>query len=265
MYFWVLARSLLGAAWRWFSACVGPWIPEDDDLAYLAQSAIQRFDRALRARDSILLQAQTGRGADAGDEAIYFLDVALLMMSGAFDAVARVAHRAYQLGSPEYLAGWRRPRWREELLAAESAFEPQLDAGTATADTTQILGVLRNTIHGAGLQGLGYQSGSRSSFEHLARLPAQHAQELLAAMDRRGGRESFGIRAVDTNVFALRPDSFIERFVPLCTDALNELMEATDVTRLPGVSDASLMHGPPESDELFSHGVIDSVRLLAGL
>lgn len=244
---------------------MGPWTPEDDDLTYLAQSAIQRFDRALRARDSILLQAQTGATADAGDEAIYYLDVALLMMSGALDGVARVAHRAYQLGSPEYAAGWRRQRWRDELLAADPAFRPALDAGTATADTIEILSLLRNTIHGAGLQGLGYQSGSRSSFEYLARVPAKHAQELLAAMDRRGGRDSFGIRAVDTNVFALHPDSFIERLVPHCTDALNQLMDATDVTRLPGVSDVNLMHGPPEGDELFSDEMTRSIRRLAGL
>ena len=59
MYFWVGARELLPAGWRWFTACVmhdqgqGPRTGADE-LTYLGGTVFQRLTRVLQARDWVI-------------------------------------------------------------------------------------------------------------------------------------------------------------------------------------------------------------------
>lgn len=266
LFYWILARALLGSAWRWFSACVASSTATGDDaLTYLGQSALQRFDRLLRARDAILRQAQLPPDRDAGDEAIFFLDVALLMLSGAFDVAARVAHRAYGVTLDVHLAGWRRKAWRTSIVAAEPAFGSLLATGSLVADMLEIVGRLRNTVHGAGLQGIAYSEGSLLSHENLVQLPAGEHEVVVEAMDRHAGHAAWGVRPLGAGLVALEPDTFVEALVPRAAVALNALMDATDVTRLSGVRADDLPGGPPVDDQLFSASMTRSVRLLGGL
>ena len=58
MFIWVGTRELLPEAWRWFAACVQHSSGAgagDDRLGYLGQSLLQRFSRALEARDRVHL------------------------------------------------------------------------------------------------------------------------------------------------------------------------------------------------------------------
>ncbi|MCA1708733.1 MAG: hypothetical protein LC808_37820 [Actinobacteria bacterium] len=169
LWYWVLTRDLLESGWRWFSACVeSSTATEDDRLTYLGQSVLRRFDRALRSRDRVLQQSQLPPDNDTSDEAIFYLDVALLMLNGAFDAGARVVHLTYALSGDPSNAGWRKANWRKRLLAADSAFEPLLADESRARDVLDLVGLLRNTIHGAGLQAISVSDAGQAeqSREH---------------------------------------------------------------------------------------------------
>ena|SRR5437899_1592968 len=54
LFYFVLMRELLPSGWRWFSGIVANSVStQDDELLFTAQSAMERVERALRARDRI--------------------------------------------------------------------------------------------------------------------------------------------------------------------------------------------------------------------
>jgi hypothetical protein len=61
------------------------------------------------------------------------------------------------------------------------------------------------------------------------------------------------------------PGVYLEAVLPLITEALSVIMDATPVETLSGVDAATLSHGPPDDDDLFRPAVRQRLRLLAGL
>jgi len=267
LWYWVLTRDLLASGWRWFSACVmSSTATGDDRLTFLGGAVLGRFDRVLRARDHILQQSHLPANNDTGDEAIFYLDVTLLMLVGALDAAARVVHLTYRLGEDPSDAGWRKAKWRKSLFAADGAFEDLLAEESRARDVIDLIALLRNTIHGAGLQGISVSDGGDlNSRENLVWLPAEDRDRLLAIMRRRGGHTGWGLRPLFNEEVALEPDRFIERLIPAAAQVLNALMDATDVGRLAGVDGAALSSTPPDPPREFAPGLARVHRLLAGL
>jgi hypothetical protein len=60
------------------------------------------------------------------------------------------------------------------------------------------------------------------------------------------------------------PGVYLEAVLPLITEALSVIMDATPVETLSGVDAATLSQGPPD-DDLFRPAVRQRLRLLAGL
>jgi hypothetical protein len=55
LFYWVGARELLPAGWRWYSACVAhDHARGADELTYLGEAVFQRVTRTLQARDDLL-------------------------------------------------------------------------------------------------------------------------------------------------------------------------------------------------------------------
>jgi hypothetical protein len=96
LYYWVGTRELLPSAWRWFSACVQHSRDiRNDNLLLLGQSVLQRVQRALQVRDEVHIALNKPQDNDTADDALSSLDVALLLLMGAVDATARVAHAVW--------------------------------------------------------------------------------------------------------------------------------------------------------------------------
>ena len=268
LWYWVLTRDMLRSGWRWFSACVhSATATGDDTLTFLGQSALRRFDRALRARDRVLQQFHLPPNNDTSDEGLFNLEVVLLMLSGALDAAAHVAEVTYSLGTKNPASvGWRKMNWRDSLRELDTAFDPLLDDESEVRDVIDLVGLLRNTIHGAALQGIAYQEHSKPrTRENLVLLPEAERERILAAVDRRGGHNIWGIRPLWGDEVGIEGDTFLEALVPAVAKALNNLMDATDVEGLPEVSAADLSGPPTESKDLFSPWHSRLHRLLAGL
>jgi hypothetical protein len=140
LFYWVLARELLPNAWRSTSAgAQHNQATGDDRIFQLFISAITRLDRALRSRDRLHHQMKLEQNNDTADEALFSLDMFLVFLVGAFDAVGRAAHLTYSLDpSRLHEVSWRRS-WRSKQLAPVAASLAQLmDDGTAARDTLDL-------------------------------------------------------------------------------------------------------------------------------
>lgn len=265
LYYWVVTRSLLPAAWRWFSACVySSSASGDDALLALGNSALMRVDRALRARDRIHEQFKIEQNNNTMDEAHFYLDVVLLQLGGAFDAVARVAHIAHGMRGGYDYAGWRRGQWRSELVQKAPTLASLTERQRAARDAVDLVALLRNSIHGEALQGVTLRRGT--SVQRMFRVPSTDAPQFVSAVRRRGGLKRWGITQLGRSDFFIAADRFVEALIPDAARALNRLMRATEVSNLPGVQGVRLRSRPPEGrDSEFNRFTRKRLRLLAGL
>jgi hypothetical protein len=253
LFYWVGMRELLPEAWRWFNACVKHSSNmHDDGLMVLGGSLLQRVDRALETRDQIHLALNQPQNNDTQDAALSNLDLVLVLLMAALDVAARVAHRVLQLPpSDEYRAGWQNQRkggWLDQVRQGAAALAALVDPSGRGEAVLTIVRLLRNSVHGAGLQGVAYLSAPRR-LESLVALPGGDRDEVRSSMLALGGLEGWGVRLLESDRLHLDPGVFADRLIHEVGWLLNELMKQTPVERLPEValSDADCQPptGPP--------------------
>lgn len=263
LFYWVATRDLLPAGWRWFSACVQHG-QCDDSIVYLGQSAFQRVQRALQARDSAYWALNQPQNNDTAEEALGSLDIALLNLMAAVDVTARVAHRALELDGSERDAAWQRPRWLKRIKAVAPDLAAVASADTPGGLTLSILGALRNSIHGAALSPLGVSSAPGRREGTLVGLPQSDAERLLGAMDALGGRDAFGVRQLLPDRLHTDPAELLDAVFTRTIVLLNDLMRLTPIERLQGVCLAPDEQAVP-SDGPFEALDRESIRWQLGL
>lgn len=236
LFFWVAARELLPSAWRWFAACVQHSTGGGgDSLLFLGQSVLQRVQRALQVRDQVHLGLNTPQNNDTADEALSSLDVVLLLLMGAADATARVAHTVLGLtGSPRD-AGWQRNGWLTDVVAEAPTLGALFQPGTDDHHTLTILRLLRNSIHGEALQALGV-GGSGGRERTLVSLPASNGLKLKGSFSALGGLVDWGVEELIPRHLHCDPGVFIEQLFPRVLAMLNRIMDETPVERLARVT-----------------------------
>jgi hypothetical protein len=173
LFYWVGARELLPAGWRWSAVCIAhDHAQGTDDLSYLSGAVFQRITRALQSRDDLLRALNRSQDNDAAEQVLIALDTSLVFLMGALDATARVAHHV--LGLPPgdlYEAGWQKTQnWLQNVAVKAPALAAIVATGTAGRDTVTILQLLRNTVHGSGLHALAVSRSGRHE-ETLVGLP----------------------------------------------------------------------------------------------
>jgi hypothetical protein len=265
LYFWVLVRELLEASWRFHYACITTQ-GGDSQIAHLSESVLRRVDRALRARDRMHWQLKLEQNNDTADEVLFDLDVLLLMLGGAFDALGRIAHLVYGLKGNERNASWRRAKWLKELQGGDQALAGLMLAGTEQRDALELVARLRNYVHGEIMRSIAHEESGRSR-ENLVVVPHGEEAEVRAIIGRRGGEQRWGWRDLAPIHQCIEPDRYVEALVPRVIDALNALMTGIDVERLPNTG--TLPSGPPppgdSAERIFGQPQRESLRLLAGL
>jgi hypothetical protein len=266
LFYWVGARELLPAAWRWFHACVFHDAAEDaEELSYLGGAVLHRVARALVARDDLLRAMNRRQDNDVADDALSALDTCLLLMMGAIDAAARVAHVVLGLPSENvYQAGWQRSRWLRNVAAVAPGLAAVVAEGTSSYDALTILRLLRNTVHGAGLQSLavGVRGGRDQT---LVGLPRADGNEILAAADRRGGRDAWGLRELIPGRLHADPGVLLETLLPATIKLLNEVMRETPVENLSHVVLTPQDSLPPSGHSEFGERERQSIRWQLGM
>jgi hypothetical protein len=238
LFFWVGTRELLSSSWRWFNACLQHSQGSgDDSMVLLAGSLLQRVDRALEMRDQIHATLNQKQNNDLRDDALAGLDVILVSLMAAFDVAARVAHRVLAISGDEYLAAWqqkRRKGWWEKVRAVEPKLAGVVVKGSQGDHVLTIVRLLRNSVHGAALQGIAYVQSPEPQ-ETMVGLPAADQAELLAAMDAVGGLHTWGVREILPGRSHVDPGVLVDQLFETVLPLLNELMDRTPVELLPHV------------------------------
>jgi hypothetical protein len=267
-YYWGLARALLPAGWRWFSACVTSSSNGGPDKALtLGQAAIRRVERALRCRDVVHIELAKPDSRDAAGEALFYLDSLLVALSGAFDSVARVAHVTYEMPGQLRWASWRNREWLKQLRDADNDLAARMVSGTDGGDSLELVAALRNCLHGEPLDLVTVSRGYEG--RTLVTVPDEEAAKVRSIVQRHPPADSFGIEDLSFGL-AFKPEILCEALVPWAVRTLDALMAATDVTRLPGVAGTVLRAGPPNDERpgfpgLFQPETRHRLRMLAGL
>jgi hypothetical protein len=234
----------------------------------LGQAAIRRVDRALRCRDIVHIELAKPDSRDVAGEALFYLDSLLVALSGAFDAVARVAHVTYEMPGQLRWASWRNRAWLERLGRVDGNLAAYMASATDAGDSLELVAVLRNCLHGEALDPMtvsrGYGEGRT-----LVTVPDAEAAKVRSIVRRHPPAKAFGIEDISSGL-ALKPEVLCEALVPWAVSTLDGLMAATDVTRLPGVAAEALRAGPPTDQwqrlpSLFAMETGHRLRMLAGL
>jgi hypothetical protein len=266
-FHFILGRELLREGWPWFGGVVAhDSVHRDDSIGYLAQTAMERFQRVLQIRDRLHIAAKSEPTRSREDEITFELETLLLFLSASFDATARVAHVVYLTGSYEQ-AGWRRARWLERLAVEAPDLAGVVADGTPATALLKLVGALRNTIHGESLRAAAVQRGGETT--RFIRIAARESGRVRRRIDEFGEPlETWGI-SEEGHELALVADRFVERLLPAATDVLNELMRETDTSRLPGAAGSPLIAGVEHrlgahDDDWFTPSTRRRVRLLGG-
>jgi hypothetical protein len=104
-----------------------------------------------------------------------------MLLSASFDAVARVAHITYLTGDYGN-AGFRRGQWRENLRQVAPSLAALADDNTRGGAILQIIGALRNTIHGEGLRSDEIAQSGQPALQ-LVRLTEREGQRLKRLLE----------------------------------------------------------------------------------
>jgi hypothetical protein len=220
-------RSVISLVPRLFGSIVylGERARADGDARalQLTQAIFGRLQQTLVARDEMYWALNRPQNSDVAFEALTAFDLALLTIMGAVDASARLAHSVLGLDSKEYEAGWQRAAWLGQVaevcpgVAAVVRGENRLDALT-------VLRKLRNTIHAALLDPIAVLRG-RVQVETRIELPADDAEPMLAAIDRLGGRDAWGVQSHAPGRYHADPAELLDRLIARLTPMFNDLLE----------------------------------------
>lgn len=263
LFYLVLTRELIPSGWRWFSA-VGQHASQtgNDGLLLLAQSALERIERSLRARDRLHEKLQLPPSRDAATEAIFYFDVALLMLGGALDGTARVAHYVSQLPKSARSASWASKSWMKRLAHVNPTLAALMTEKQPHRDARELVAVLRNTIHSEALRSITFKSGGTR--DELVVVPADIEREMEDVLARLGGAAAFGVTRGADNRLYIEPGVYIEAALPHVARALNAIMDSTPIEQLAGVSPANLMTEAPD-DRVFAPAIRERVLQLGGI
>ena len=85
---------------------------------------------------------------DTADQVLTSTDIVLLLLIGAADATARVAHITLGITMKPHESGWHRERWIKEVSKQAPDLRELFKPGTDQSHVLTILRLLRNAIHG---------------------------------------------------------------------------------------------------------------------
>ena len=268
LFYWVGTRELLPAAWRWFTACLQHSHGGGDErLVFVAQSVLQRTQRAIQARDDLHVALNKPPDNDTAEEALAAMDVVLLLLMGAVDGTARVAHTTLRLASEPHNSGWqRRRRWLREVADHSSELADLFITDTDQWNVLTILRLLRNAIHGEALQPLAVGAAHHRE-RTLVGLPSADTGELMTAIDALGGGAMWGVESLIPGSLHFEPGQLIEELFPRVLALLNRVMETTPVEQLSHVALSPTDSLPPRDNRFETFGDVNrhSIRWQLGL
>lgn len=261
LFYWILMRHRLPAMWRYFEACVLAEKVCQDDIVHLSQSILTRCERAIQARDEVGEQFYIPQGNNARDAIMYHFDYLTLLLAGALDAQARVAHRIYKITRPrENDASFRRHAFLKVLeQPASSLFS--LVSDSYNRDVMSLIYLPRHTIHGAALHPLAYQNGVEPEVSFVS-VPQEHSESIWQMTERCGSAAKWGLTCIAQQVL-MEPYTYATTLVDEGLKLINKIASTTDVFRLfPQNYPVPEIRDRPPEDNVFSERIRERLAVL---
>jgi len=257
LYYSILVHNRIPNLQRYRIECAKAGEVRNDDTSYLGQSVFDRCVRVLQARDAIGEQFYIPQSNETQATMMSHFDHLTLELNGVFDAQARVAHRAYRIDlSTQKRKGFnvwhairaaicrppslRRPdewgvsfldeNFRKSLRLANAVQLAAMISESRVQYVLKILSILRNTIHGAGLQMTAYRREPESEKSYV-QIPADYAGKLWRAAQNAGPREGWGLFQEHGETW-LEPFTCSVQLVTECFDLVDKVCGATDLSGL---------------------------------
>lgn len=248
LFYRELAWHRLPHMWGYVGACMEAGDVRGDDTAELGQSVMSRAERALQARDDIGFQYYVPQDNDVRNTIMRHFDNLTLLLSGALDAQALIAYRAYNVVAQpapkvrERDATFRNEGFQRALDAVGAKALHALVTGQRYKDVSLLVSTPRNTIHKAQLTMFAFEDRSQGAPEpqqSLVSVPHGEWAKIWDAAERRGGAGRWGLRPITHHIGpiqtipgAFEPYAFTIALVEECFYLIDAVADATDVTGL---------------------------------
>jgi len=230
LFYWILARYRLPSMWRYFSACVAAGKERSNGLQSLGSAILIRSVRALEARDAIGIQFYLPQNNETRDQMMYHFDYLTLVLTGAFDAQARITNNIYQLGCKGISIAFQRKGFVDALASKDAKELHNFISSQRFKDTMTLLNNLRNTIHAANLETIGYHVSPHPEQSRI-KVPVDIEKAVWEAAERLGSANRWGL-SKEPWWTLLEPYSYSIALIEESFSAINSIASATDVGRL---------------------------------
>ena len=250
-------RGRLPSSWRFVTQSYEHQRAGTERIGDLAFAVLTRLTYALRARDELHLIDWAPEVDSPIREALYHLDIVLLMISAAFDASARAALLAREPSGNTRNVTWRRP----DLLALyDDAYDLEQAIGSHSRGRAVLatLSCLRNLIHAETFKYIVDPSMPASS---VAGVPKDITHELREHINQvTPDSEAWGVIDRGDSV-CLRPPVFVEKLLDEALNLLEQLMQITG----PAAGKPHDEYLPSTDDEHFGQLPTSAAMLLCGV
>jgi hypothetical protein len=261
LFFLYASRDLLPAAWKLVTGCAQM---QGDKYRNLALAAIVRTSSALKCRDNIHEQLFLDQSNSSTEDAIFYLDFFLVCFTAAFDVLARIADGIYQ---PTTSRGrrigkitWRGEDWLNRLSIEDPLLAALMQPSSFSRDVLDFIASLRNYIHEEGLHGSMHRKNGKPA-PLLLHIPKTETIRIDAILRRLNGGKVIEYQNPDDLV--LKIGDLVEWITPLAVQALNNIMQAIDITRIPNYDPSMVQTGAPT--DWPKRKQLDEIRSLLGL
>jgi hypothetical protein len=149
MFFQFLSRGLLPNSWKYLSGL--GLHDKHEKLISLGWSVLNRYSRALQARDEIGRLFYMPKTSSSEDQTAYHFDYLTILLTAALDVQALIINEVYNLGLKENNCGLRRDQFNKAINRnpSTSNFKTLLNNNR---NFINILHDLRNKIHSVSLK-----------------------------------------------------------------------------------------------------------------
>jgi hypothetical protein len=269
LYYLVLARNRTPSMWKYNAACGHFRDTPDAKVATKSWSIVDRCKRALQARDQMADAFYAPSDDQTNDVTAYHFDYLTLLLVGALDAEARIAHRVYRMPGSDRVS-FRDLGFINALRKAGASQLYDILVQPRVRALITLLFDIRNTIHEASLSASGFHTtGNGPGWFELDE--GKFATDIWLAAEQCGGADDWGLKKMRfrkgeggpiVEPIQLHPYPYARQLVQQGVDLVDQIAGATEIERL--FNDGpipELMTQPPE-DGAFREEIRTRLALL---
>jgi hypothetical protein len=250
-FYWILAKTKTPDIFKLNSVFYKnkPDKFKEDNLNNLGTSIINRCVRALQARDEIGIKFYQNQD-NAWDGIMYHFDYLSLVLSGAFDAQAKIINDVYGLKVNKEQEKLHNQTFLKKLKGNNEAKDIYdiISNEDEPCDILLILNGLRNTIHEIALEIVSFGSENSLTKKLLINLPTDIRSHLISYINQLETKDEWGILGYPLGIY-LEPYSFSIKLTEECFHIINSI--ASIINQEP-IFNSKEITSPPQNNNLNS-------------